>query len=103
MKEQVKFAVGAVAALLAACCLMGALLTAWLRGASGVVAQAAAWAVLETPDALPEVRTATAPAQQDTRPLSAAPGSRLCAEGFLRRPGRAAPPGNAARTGELDR
>ena len=35
MKERVRFAVGAASMVLAACCLMGALFTAWLRCAAG--------------------------------------------------------------------
>lgn len=34
MKERVRFAVGAASMVLAACCLMGALFTAWLRCAA---------------------------------------------------------------------
>ena len=41
MKERVRFAVGAASMVLAACCLMGALFTAWLRCAAGAVTQAA--------------------------------------------------------------
>ena len=37
MKERVRFAVGAASMVLAACCLMGALFTAWLRCAAGAV------------------------------------------------------------------
>ena len=44
MKERVRFAVGAASMVLAACCLMGALFTAWLRCAAGAVTQAAGWA-----------------------------------------------------------
>ena len=40
MKERVRFAVGAASMVLAACCLMGALFTAWLRCAAGAVTQA---------------------------------------------------------------
>ena len=43
MKERVRFAVGAASMVLAACCLMGALFTAWLRCAAGAVTQAAGW------------------------------------------------------------
>lgn len=39
MKERVRFAVGAASMVLAACCLMGALFTAWLRCAAGAVMQ----------------------------------------------------------------
>lgn len=37
MKERVRFAVGAASMVLAACCLMGALFTAWLRCTAGAV------------------------------------------------------------------
>ena len=47
MKERVRFAVGAASMVLAACCLMGALFTAWLRCAAGAVTQAAGWAVMQ--------------------------------------------------------
>lgn len=47
MKERVRFAVGAASMVLAACCLMGALFTAWLRCAVGAVTQAAGWAVMQ--------------------------------------------------------
>ena len=43
MKERVRFAVGAASMVLAACCLMGALFTAWLRCAAGAVTQVAGW------------------------------------------------------------
>ena len=36
--------------VLAACCLMGALFTAWLRCAAGAVTQAAGWAVMQQLD-----------------------------------------------------
>ena len=39
MKERVRFAVGAASMVLVACCLMGALFTAWLRCAAGAVTQ----------------------------------------------------------------
>lgn len=50
MKERVRFAVGAASMVLAACCLMGALFTAWLRCAVGAVTQAAGWAVMQQLD-----------------------------------------------------
>lgn len=50
MKERVRFAVGAASMVLAACCLMGALFTAWLRCAAGAVTQAAGWAVMQQLD-----------------------------------------------------
>lgn len=50
MKERVRFAVGAASMVLAACCLMGALFTAWLRCAAGAVTQAAGWAVVQQLD-----------------------------------------------------
>ncbi len=53
MKERVHFAVGAASMILAACCLMGALLTAWLRCAAGAVTQAAGWAVMQQLDEQP--------------------------------------------------
>lgn len=53
MKERVRFAVGAASMVLAACCLMGALLTAWLRCAAGTVTQAVGWAVMQQLDEQP--------------------------------------------------
>ena len=50
MKERVRFAVGAASMVLAACCLIGALFTAWLRCAAGAVTQAAGWAVMQQLD-----------------------------------------------------
>lgn len=47
MEERVHFAVGAASMILAACCLVGALLTAWLRCAARAMTQAAGWAVVQ--------------------------------------------------------
>ena len=84
MKERVHFAVGAASMILAACCLVGALLTAWLRCAAGAVTQAAGWAVMQ---------------QLDEQPLGA--GSGLQAGGTLYRVTQAAEPGSRQGAGGL--
>ena len=84
MKERVHFAVGAASMILAACCLMGALLTAWLRCAAGAVTQAAGWAVMQ---------------QLDEQPLGA--GNGLQVDGTLYRVTQAAEPGSTQGSGGL--
>lgn len=84
MKERVHFAVGAASMILAACCLVGALLTAWLRCAAGVVTQAAGWVVMQ---------------QLDEQPLGA--GSGLQAGGALYRVTQAAEQGGLQGSGGL--
>ncbi len=84
MKERVHFAVGAASMILAACCLVGALLTAWLRCAAGAVTQAAGWAVMQ---------------QLDEQTLGA--GSSMQAGGALYRVTRAAEPGSTQGAGGL--
>ena len=84
MKERVHFAVGAASMILAACCLVGALLTAWLRCVAGAVTQAAGWAVMQ---------------QLDEQPLGA--GSGLQAGGALYRVMQVEELGNTQGTGGL--
>ena len=76
MKERVRFAVGAASMVLAACCLMGALFTAWLRCAAGAVTQVAGWAVM-----------------QQLVTLAVEPGSLRGNEGLLDQAALGAPPG----------
>ena len=86
MKERVRFAVGAASMVLAACCLMGALFTAWLRCAAGAVTQAAGWAVMQQLD-LKEQPWAAGTG------LAVEPGSLRGNEGLLDQAALGAPPG----------
>ena len=97
MKERVRFAVGAASMVLAACCLMGALLTAWLRCAAGAVTQAAGWAVMQQLDLKEQPRVTGAGLQASGTPhraaLAAEPGSLQGDEGLLDQAALGAPPG----------
>lgn len=90
MKERVRFAVGAASMVLAACCLMGALFTAWLRCAAGAVTQAAGWAVMQQLD-LKEQPWAGGTPHRVT--LAVEPGSLRGNEGLLDQAALGAPPG----------
>lgn len=90
MKERVRFAVGAASMVLAACCLMGALFTAWLRCAAGAVTQAAGWAVMQQLD-LKEQPWAGGTPHRVT--LAVGPGSLRGNEGLLDQAALGAPPG----------
>lgn len=90
MKERVHFAVGAASMVLAACCLMGALFTAWLRCAAGAVTQAAGWAVMQQLD-LKEQPWAGGTPHRVT--LAVEPGSLRGNEGLLDQAALGAPPG----------
>ena len=90
MKERVRFAVGAASMVLAACCLMGALFTAWLRCAAGAVTQAAGWAVVQQLD-LKEQPWAGGTPHRVT--LAVEPGSLRGNEGLLDQAALGAPPG----------
>ena len=84
MKERVRFAVGAASMVLAACCLMGALFTAWLRCAAGAVTQAAGWAVMQQLDLKEQPWVAGTGLE---------PGSLRGNEGLLDQAALGAPPG----------
>ena len=90
MKERVRFAVGAASMVLAACCLMGALFTAWLRCAAGAVTQVAGWAVMQQLD-LKEQPWAGGTPHRVT--LAVEPGSLRGNEGLLDQAALGAPPG----------
>ena len=90
MKERVRFAVGAASMVLAACCLMGALFTAWLRCAAGAVAPAAGWAAMQQLD-LKEQPWAGGTPHRVT--LAVEPGSLRGNEGLLDQAALGAPPG----------
>ena len=87
MKERVRFAVGAASMVLAACCLMGALFTAWLRCAAGAVTQAAGWAVMQQLDLKEQ------PWAAGTGLQAVGPGSLRGNEGLLDQAALGAPPG----------
>ena len=93
MKERVRFAVGAASMVLAACCLMGALFTAWLRCAAGAVTQVAGWAVMQQLD----LKAAGTGLQAGGTPhrvtLAVEPGSLRGNEGLLDQAALGAPPG----------
>ena len=90
MKERVRFAVGAASMVLAACCLMGALFTAWLRCAAGAVTQAAGWAVMQQLDLKEQPWAAGTPHRVT---LTVEPGSLRGNEGLLDQAALGAPPG----------
>ena len=89
MKERVRFAVGAASMVLAACCLMGALLTAWLR--------CAGWAVMQQLDLKEQPWAAGTGLQAGGTPhrvtLAVEPGSLRGNEGLLDQAALGAPPG----------
>ena len=97
MKERVRFAVGAASRVLAACCLMGALFTAWLRCAAGAVTQAAGWAVMQQLDLKEQPWAAGTGLQAGGTPhwvtLAVEPGSLRGNEGLLDQAALGAPPG----------
>ena len=97
MKERVRFAVGAASMVLAACCLMGALFTAWLRCAAGAVAQAAGWAAMQQLDLKEQPWAAGTGLQAGGTPhrvtLAVEPGSLRDNEGLLDQAALGAPPG----------
>lgn len=104
MKERVRFAVGAASMVLAACCLMGALFTAWLRCAAGAVTQAAGWAVMQQLDLKEQpwaagtgLQAAGTGLQAGGTPhrvtLAVEPGSLRGNEGLLDQAALGAPPG----------
>lgn len=90
MKERVRFAVGAASMVLAACCLMGALFTAWLRCTAGAVTQAAGWAVMQQLDLKEQPWAAGTPHRVT---LAVEPGSLRGNEGLLDQAALGAPPG----------
>ena len=96
MKERVRFAVGAASMVLAACCLMGALFTAWLRCAAGAVTQAAGW-VMQQLDLKEQPWAAGTGLQAGGTPhrvtLAVEPGSLRGNEGLLDQAALGAPPG----------
>ena len=96
MKERVRFAVGAASMVLAACCLMGALFTAWLRCAAAVT-QAAGWAVMQQLDLKEQPWVAGTGLQAGGTPhrvtLAVEPGSLRGNEGLLDQAALGAPPG----------
>ena len=91
MKERVRFAVGAASMVLAACCLMGALFTAW------AVTQAAGWAVMQQLDLKEQPWAAGTGLQAGGTPhrvtLAVEPGSLRGNEGLLDQAALGAPPG----------
>ena len=94
MKERVRFAVGAASMVLAACCLMGALFTAWLRCAAGAVTQAAGWAVMQQLDLKEQPCTGLQASGTPHRvTLAVEPGSLRGNEGLLDQAALGAPPG----------
>lgn len=95
MKEQVRFAVGAAAMVLAACCLMGAVLTAWLRCAAGAVAQAVGWVVMQPwEERSQQMTTGQVSAENTSRsPRAERSGSRIQAGNAVDRAEPEPPPG----------
>lgn len=100
MEERVHFAVGAASMILAACCLVGALLTAWLRCAARAMTQAAGWAVVQQLDVQEQPQTAGSSWQAGgalyRAALAAEPGSTQGAGGLPDEAAAGAPPGAAA-------
>lgn len=95
MKERVRFAVGAASMVLAACCLMGALFTVWLRCAAGAVTQAAGWAVMQQLDLKEQPWAASTGLQAGGTPhrVTLEPGSLRGNEELLDQAALGAPPG----------